>query len=178
MKKIILLLAIAVGFASCEGDQGPAGFDGLDGLDAETALIFETTVDFAAPDYSVPVNYPDNFELFDTDVVLAFILFEDADTDDGRVVDVWRALPQTIFSDFGDFRYNYDFTIVDARLFIDGPASTNFDNLTTADVNNQTFRFVILPSEFASDPRLDVNDFNSVMNIANLNSSDIIQIQK
>ncbi|KQC32696.1 dihydrolipoamide dehydrogenase [Nonlabens sp. YIK11] len=177
MKKILLLLAIAVGFASCEGDQGPPGFDGLDGLDAETALIFETTVNFTAPDYSVPVNYPNNFELFDTDVVLAYILFEQASTDDGRTVDVWRALPQTIFSDFGDFRYNYDFTIVDARLFIDGPISTDFNNLTTADVNNQTFRFVILPSEVASDPRLDVSDYNSVINIANLGSADVIQIQ-
>lgn len=177
MKKVILLLALAVGLASCEGDQGPPGIPGLDGLNADTALLFEVTTTFQSPDYEVFVTYPNNFELLDTDVLLAFILFEEADTDDGRVVDVWRPLPQTNFTVNGQFSYNFDFSIVDARLFLDGPASTNFDDLTTGDVENQIFRFIILPSEVASDPNLDITDFNAVMNVANLNAQDVIQIQ-
>ncbi|BAO55279.1 dihydrolipoamide dehydrogenase [Nonlabens marinus] len=173
MKKILLLLVIAAGFSACEGDQGPPGFDGVNIV----AQSFETTVNFSAPDYSVLVPYPNNITVFPNDMTLAYILFDQVPGNNGGLVDVWRLLPQTLYTDFGEFQYNYDFTNGDATLFLDGPASTDFNNLTTADLNNQTFRIVILPAELANNPLLDVTDYEAVMNLANLNNSDIIKIE-
>lgn len=176
MKKILLLLVLAAGFSACEGDQGPPGFDGLDGVNI-VAQSFEVTVDFAAPDYSVLVTYPTNIEVFPDDMTLIYILFDQVPGNSGGLVDVWRLLPQTLYTDFGEFQYNYDFTTGDATIFLDGPDSTNFNNLTTADLNDQTFRIVILPVELASNPLLDVTDYNAVMNLANLNSGDVKKIE-
>lgn len=176
MKKIILLFAIAVGFASCEGDQGPPGFDGADG-GLIVAQSFETTIDFSAPDYSNLVVYPNNIEVFDGDMTLVYILFDQVPGNNGGLVDVFRLLPQTLYTDFGEFQYNFDFTTGDATIFLDGPASTDFSQLTSGDLNDQTFRIVILPAEIANNPALDVTDYNAVMNLANLGSEDIIQIQ-
>jgi len=173
MKKILLLLVLAVAFTACEGDQGPPGFDGVNIV----AQSFETTVDFTAPDYSVFVPYPSNIEVFPNDMTLIYILFDEVPGNNGGTVDVWRLLPQTLYTDFGEFQYNFDFTNGDATIFLDGPASTNFNNLTTADLNNQTFRIVILPAELANNPLLDVTDYNAVMNLANLNTDDIIKIE-
>jgi hypothetical protein len=173
MKNILLLLVIAAGFSACEGDQGPPGFDGVNIV----AQSFETTVTFTAPDYSVLVPYPNNIEVFPNDMTLVFILFDEVDGNNGGLVDVWRLLPQTLYTDFGEFQYNYDFTNGDATLFLDGPASTNFDNLTTADLNNQTFRIVILPAELVATSVIDVTNYEAVMKLANLNQSDIIEIE-
>jgi hypothetical protein len=173
MKKILLLLVLADAFTACEGDQGPPGFDGVNIV----AQSFEITVDFSAPDYSVFVPYPNNIEVFPNDMTLIYILFDEVPGNNGGTVDVWRLLPQTLHTDFGEFQYNFDFTNGDATIFLDGPASTNFNNLTTADLNNQTFRIVILPAELANNPLLDVTDYNAVMNLANLNADDIIKIE-
>jgi len=91
--------------------------------------------------------------------------------------DVFRLLPQTLYTDFGEFQYNFDFTTGDATIFLDGPATTDFSLLTAGDLNDQTFRIVILPAELASNPALDVTDYNAVMNLANLGADDIIEIQ-
>jgi hypothetical protein len=179
MKNILLLLALAVTFASCEGDQGPPGFDGLNGEDGVNivAQSFETTVDFEAPDYSVLVPYPDNIETFEGDMTLIYILFDQVEGNNGGLVDVFRLLPQTLYTDFGEFQYNFDFTNGDANIFLDAPNDFNFDNLVAADTDNQTFRIVILPAELASDPRLDVTDYQSVMDLADLDQQDIINIE-
>jgi hypothetical protein len=176
MKKILLLLVIAAGFSACEGDQGPPGFDGLDGVNI-VAQSFETTVSFTAPDYSVLVPYPNTVEVFPDDMTLVYILFDEIPGNNGGLVDLWRLLPQTLYTDFGEFQYNYDFTNGDATLFLDGPASTNFDNLTTADLNNQTFRIVILPADLVNSAVIDVTDFEAVMKLGNLKQADIINIE-
>jgi len=123
------------------------------------------------------VEYPSNIVVFDTDLTLVYILFDEVPTDDGGTLDVWRLLPQTIFTDFGQFQYNFDATIVDTEIFLDAPNSFDFNNLTPADLNNQTFRIVILPVDIAQNPLLDVTDYNSVVNIAGLGTQDIITIE-
>ncbi len=176
MKKLALLLTLAVVFISCEGPQGPPGFDGLDGTNI-VAQSFEITTSFTAPDYDSFVTYPNDIEVFDTDMTLIYILWDEVPGNNGGTVDVWRLLPQTVYTDFGQFQYNYDATNGDATIFLDAPSTFDFNNLAAGDLDNQTFRIVILPVDLAQNPLLDITDYNSVMNLAGLNSQDIITIE-
>lgn len=176
MKKLALLLTLAVIFISCEGPQGPPGFDGLNGTNI-VAQSFEITTNFNAPDYESLVVYPNNIEIFDTDMTLIYILWDEVPANNGGTIDVWRLLPQTVYTDFGEFQYNYDATNGDANIFLDAPSTFDFNNLSFGDLNNQTFRIVILPVDLASNPLLDITDYNSVMNLSGLTTQDIITIE-
>ena len=110
-------------------------------------------------------------------MTLVYILYDQVSNNNGGTVDVWRLLPQTLYTDFGEFQYNFDFTADDATIFLDGPDSTDFTQLTAGDLENQTFRIVILPLIISSNPNLDVTDYNAVMELANLNDDDLIQLQ-
>lgn len=176
MKYFTSLIALAFLFISCEGPQGPPGFDGLNGVNV-VAQSFETTVDFVGPNFENVVAFPNNISVAPTDLALAYVLWDVVPGNNGGTVDVWRLLPQTVYTNFGEFQYNYDTTNGDVRLFLDAPNTFDFNNLGGGDLNNQTFRIVILPIDFASNPLLDITDYNSVMNLAGLSSSDIITIQ-
>ncbi len=179
MKKLLLLLLSATVLISCEGDQGPPGPPGLDGQ-AFFPLSFEQTLNFSAPDYEGFIFFDDYVNLNDVgldDMTLVYILFDQTTDNQGNPLDVWRLLPQSLYSDFGEYQYNYDATNVDVRVFLDGPASTDFNLLGPADLENQTFRVVILPVDFANDPNLDVTDYNSVMQVTGLSDSDFIKVE-
>ncbi|EAS20296.1 dihydrolipoamide dehydrogenase [Nonlabens mediterrranea] len=176
MKKLALLFTLAVILISCEGPQGPAGFDGLDGTNI-VAQSFEITTNFTAPDYEEFVIYPNNIEVFDTDMTLIYILWDEVPGNNGGTVDVWRLLPQTVYTDFGEFQYNYDATNGDATIFLDAPSTFDFNDLAPGDLDNQTFRIVILPVDLAQNPLLDITDYDSVMNLAGLTTQDIITIE-
>lgn len=180
MKYITSFIALAFLFISCEGPQGPPGFDGVNGLNGTNivAQSFETTVNFTAPDYENLISFPNNISVEPTDMTLIYILWDEVPGNNGGTVDVWRLLPQTVYTSFGEFQYNYDATNGDARIFLDAPATFDFNNLSAADLSNQTFRIVILPVDLASNPLLDITDYNSVMNLAGLSSSDIITIEQ
>lgn len=175
MKKIVFLLSLVATLISCEGPAGPPGFDGNDGVNV-AAQSYEFTTSFTAPDYDFLSVYPNTIEVLPTDMTLVYILWDQVPASDGGLVDLWRLLPQTVYSDFGEFSYNYDATTGDVRVFLDGPLSTDFTQLAPGDIDNQTFRVVILPVDMASDPRLDVTDFNNVMSIGKLNENQILKI--
>jgi hypothetical protein len=168
MKFFTLLFALAITLTACDGPQGPPGFDGV----PIVATSFETTVDFFAPDYEVLVDYPATVTVFPNDMTLVYLLWDEVPGNNGGTVDVWRLLPQVIYSDFGEFQYNYDATNGDARIFIDAPASTNLNLLSTADIAAQTFRIVILPVDLQSTTT-DYSDYNAVMNLAGLTAGGI-----
>ena len=174
MKKILLLLLSATVLISCEGDQGPPGPPGLDG-GVFVAQSYEIQETFFAPEYRFRVNHP--IEVLDTDMVLVYLSWDQVNASDGLPTDVWRLLPQTIYSDFGEFSYNYESTFDYVEIFMDGPLSTDFNLLSSADTDNQIFRVVILPVDFANDPNLDVTDYNSVMQVTGLSDSDFIKIE-
>ena len=176
MKKIYLLVLSIVALVACEGDQGLPGFDGRDGVDLR-AQSFQVTLNFNAPDYSVIVPYNFAARVFPEDITLVYILFGEGVDNQGFTFDIWRLLPQTLYSDFGEYQYNYEFTDLDVRIFIDGPLSTNFDFLGPADLNNQIFRVVSIPIELASNPNFDVTDYQSVMELGGITDSDIITIE-
>ena len=167
---IFLLVAVAM-FAGCRGEQGPPGPPGEDGLDGNLFLpsVFEITGDFSADnDYSLYYEFPNTIEVFESDIVLVYILWEEAENEDGETLDVWRLLPQTIILNEGILQYNYDHTFVDVQIFLDG--NIDFGTLLPAEVNDQVFRIVVLPADFAAQNKLaDIEDFNLMMKSLGLN---------
>lgn len=155
-----LLLFTAIIISSCEGPVGPPGVPGEDG-DALIGTVFEMEGDFrASGNYELFFNFPNNFEIYDTDVVLVYILWE---TTNGNQTDVWRLIPQTRFIDDGVIQYNFDYTVSDVRIFLE----TTFDyaDLLPAETDNQVFRIAVLPADFiASKKSIEINDLDVLLN--------------
>jgi len=166
MKKISILVLLFVGIlTSCVGDigpQGPPGFDGFDGIDGADGLIgsiFEVEADFTPDGYEFFVDIPASIEVFDTDVVMAYIL-SGVDND----VDIWEPLPQTLFFGNEILLYGYDYTFFDVRFFLDGTIDLNsLDPLYT---DNIIFRVAVIPAAFAeSINTLNLDDVMGAMNV-------------
>lgn len=159
---LILLIATALLLGSCEGPVGPPGEDGQ----VIVGTTFEFTGDFTSSnDYQLLFNFLDNgFDPYYSDVILTYILWNY----DG--LDYWRPLPQTEYFDTGAIlQYNYDFTadydndrIVDMSVFLGGDVI--FSSLPSEYTQNQTFRVVVVPSDFLALKSVDVNDLNSILN--------------
>lgn len=169
MKRILTLISVfTLLFTACEGPQGPPGFEGPQGLDGINFVgqSFERIIDFT-PDngYQETLEIPIDIELRESDMVLVYRLVDVVDD-----FDVWKLLPETVFTDNGeffqyDFEHNFDFV----TIFIDAPSTFNFNNLLPGDTDSQTFRVVVLPVDFINSTNLNLNDFNSVMNYVKLN---------
>ncbi|WP_034059141.1 hypothetical protein [Lacinutrix jangbogonensis] len=142
MTRILSFIAVfALLLTSCEGPQGPPGFDGFDGQDGGIIVssAFEITLDLdASNNYEYIEAY--NFEVFPTDVTLVYVLWE---TLNGQ--DIWRLMPQTVQFNDGNLVYNYDFTQLDVRFFLDG--TTDFSLLDASFTQNQVFRVVVIPAD-------------------------------
>jgi hypothetical protein len=178
MKYITLLLALTIILTSCEGDQGPPGFDGangINGLDGAVAQSFEREVDFFAPDYAVRLAYPQTIinQTAASDMTLVYLLWDTVSDDNGGTIDIWRLVPQVRYTNFGEFQYNYEFTNVDVDIFLEAPDPLTLDQLPTADVSAQLFRVVIIPADVDFNA-VDITDYNAVMNAAGLTTQDII----
>ena len=187
MNKIKLLLGIALAALtiSCEGPAGPpgpAGFDGLDGLEGQDgvnilgqALEIEGTFSFDN-DYRIFFEFPQTVEVFESDIVLVYILWEQVDDPNGGdPIDVWRLLPQTRILDQGLLQYNFDHTFLDVSIFLE----SDFDlgTLLPGDTDNQIFRIAVVPAEFGTDPSIDLTNLDSVMEAMNRDNSDLEKIQ-
>jgi len=168
----ITLLLVATILISCEGPAGPPGVDGTSLL----GTVFEIQVDFkASNNYEMYYDFPQNFEIYETDVVLVYILWEEV-TVSGKQTDVWRLLPQTVILDDGILQYNFDYTVADVKIFLEG--TTDFNNLLPAETDNQVFRIVVLPADFlASKKSVDINDFNSLITLPGLNLNTIERVE-
>lgn len=170
MKKLNLIALSIIGlisFQACEGPQGPPGFDGLDGVNI-VSEVFEVEVDFTeANNYSEQLRFDP--AIIESDVVLAFIEWE---IDGGN--SVWRALPQTVFfNEGGVLIYNYDFSKVDFRLFLDG--AVNPANLGEEWRLNQLFRVIVVPGDYASN-RIDFTNYEAVTAMLGLKDEDFKRI--
>ena len=166
-----ILILISIGLTSCYlGDEprGPRGYDGrdgIDGLNGEEGFVFEYEFSFTAPDYSELLLLPDDFIMFDSDVMLVYFLWEV--TEDG--IEVWRALPQTLYFDDGELAYNYDFTKFDAKVFLDG--TVNLDGLGATWTDNWIARVVVVPAQFGG--RIDYSDYEVMRDHFNLSDSKL-----
>jgi hypothetical protein len=170
----IIFLAAFVMLASCRGEQGPPGEDGLDGTSL-LGSVFEIEGDFL-PDNEFRLSYefPTSVEVFESDIVLVYILWEQAEGNNGEMMDVWRLLPQTVMLDEGILQYNFDHTFADVQIFLEG--TIDFNDLLPAEALDQVFRIVILPADFALNNNLDVYDYNLMMKSLRIMPDDVIKI--
>ncbi len=168
MKKLITLFILGIVLISCEeGIPGPQGRDGLDGLNGEESFVFEYEFSYTAPDYSVLLELPSTFNMLESDIMLAFLLWEVAE--DGT--EIWRALPQTLYFQDGILKYNYDFTRFDASLFLDG--TVNLDGLGADLTDNWIARLVVVPGQFAGRTAIDLSDYDQVKEYYELSPSKL-----
>lgn len=168
-KKIGLLLSfLTLFFISCEGEPGPPGFDGLDGLDGLDGAdgligqIFEVEANFTADnEYAFLVDIPAEIEVFDSDIVIAYVL-SGVDND----LDIWEPLPQTLFFDNDILLYGFDYTVNDVRFFLDGTIDlSSLDPLFTEGI---IFRVAVIPADFAKT--IDVSNMHEVMQALKIKS--------
>jgi hypothetical protein len=150
----VLLLAVAIGITSCEGPIGEVGPPGEDGY---IGSVFEIQGDFTSGNnYNLYTEFPNSITVYDTDVVLVYILW---DVVDG--LDVWRLCPQTIVLDDGVIQYNFDYTFADVQVFMEFTVPEI--SLLPAETNNQVFRIAVLPADFAALKSVDVSDYNTIL---------------
>lgn len=147
MKRIILFVAFtsAFLFSSCEGPVGPPGVPGVNIL----GQVFEANIDFnVGNNFGQLVTFPSNIEVYESDVVLVYLLWDVIPGDNGGTVDVWKQIPLTLFANEGTFLYGFDHTFIDAQIYLDA----NFDLtlLGTDFTNDQIFRIAIVPAEFGT----------------------------
>jgi hypothetical protein len=139
--------------------MGPPGEDGTNLL----GTIFEWEGDFQpSNNYELFFDFPGNFEIYDTDVVLVYILWDVVNVN-GKNTDVWRLLSQTIVLDEGVIQYNFDYTVNDVRIFLE--ATIPFNELLPAETQDQVFRIAVLPADFvASKKAAEIMDLGILMN--------------
>ncbi len=162
--------------AACEGIPGRDGIDGIDGKDGVNILgsAFEIEGDFTEDnDWMLYFKFPNTLKVYESDIVLVYILWEQTAVG-GKDLDVWRLLPQTIILDEGILQYNYDFTMVDVQIFLSGTIA--FNTLLPAESQNQVFRIVVMPADFAMDFSLDLTDYNMVMKSLNLQDARVPKV--
>ncbi|WP_035695839.1 hypothetical protein [Christiangramia portivictoriae] len=167
MKKLLSLILIASTIIACssDGEVGPPGPPGQDGVNI-VGQAFEIEADFNDPDYSVFADIPSSIEVLESDVVLVYWLEL---VDDGT--DVWNLIPQTIYFDDGEFQYNYNHTDFDVNIYLQG--NIDLGTLGERYTQDQIFKIVVLPVDYAQDNNLDVSDYQSVKTSLDLNDSDI-----
>ena len=161
MKKItvIIMLFVSVFVLSCEGPMGPPGEDGTSLI----GTVFEMEGDFTpSNNYKLYFDFPLSFEIYDTDVVLVYILW-DVVTVNGKQTDVWRLLPQTIVLNAGVIQYNFDYTVNDVKIFLKTTIPVN--NLLPAETQDQVFRIAVLPADFVAGKKSsEIIDLGILMN--------------
>lgn len=176
--KILFAAVVSLVLFSCEGPAGPPGppgFDGVNGQDGVNILgtVLEIQGTFeASNDYSIFYEFPSSVEVFESDAVLVYLLWDQVDdANGGDPIDVWRLLPQTRILDQGLLQYNYDHTFLDVNIFLE----SDFDltELLPGDTVDQVFRIVVVPAEFAQDTTIDLTNLDDVMTNLELNINDI-----
>ncbi len=187
MKKLSLVFGafLTLFLVSCEGPIGPPGFDGLDGRDGQDGEdginILGTVIDIEGTfnldnDYTIGYEFPNTVEVFETDVVLVYLLWDQTEDGNGEPVDIWRLMPQTRILDQGLLQYNYDHTFFDVAMFLE--ADFDLATLPAVDTDNQVFRIAILPAESVSGKSsLDRTNINQVMTYLGVAEKDVQRIK-
>jgi len=164
MKSILnaLIIVMLTGLASCISDnvwpEGPMGPQGNDGPKGDSGFVFEfEQINFTGPDYEVLLPFPDDFESLSSDVALVYLLWDVVELD-GVDTEVWRQIPQAILTNEGTLQYNFDFTMVDVRLFIE--ANYDLSLLGAIDTDDWVARVVIVPGDFWNSARLNTSELS------------------
>ena len=173
MKRILSLLILSSFlFMGCDGDPGPQGPPGPPGQDGVNIVgqAFEATVAFEDPEYSVFVEIPASIEVLESDVVLTYLL---ESVDEGTGADVWSPLPQTFYLEDGEVQYNYNHTSFDVNIYLHGNVSLG--SLGPAFTDDQTFRMVVVPADYALNSNVDINNYQAVKAALDLDEKKIVK---
>lgn len=156
MRKIFTLLCLTtILFSSCTSDDD-TDFDTI-------GKTFEFTMSFnSGNNFGDRFFFPEN--IIDSDVVLVY-----RRENINNNLDVWEPLPTvTLFlNDTADtsVQYRFNFTLGDVDIVLE----SNNPDLVPADLtNNQLFRVVVVPSNFAQNSKIDFSDFNAVQSALKL----------
>lgn len=186
MKSSIRVLGILLSlfFISCEGPvgpPGPPGFDGFDGLDGQDGInilgqVMEIEGSFTAEnEYALFYEFPQTVEVFESDVVLVYLLWDQTEDGNGDPVDIWRLLPQTRILAQGLLQYNYDHTFFDVSVFLE--SDFDLSTLQPGDTDNQVFRIAVLPADFVQGSKLDRSNLEAVMKSLNITEKDVQRME-
>ncbi|QCW99369.1 collagen-like protein [Aggregatimonas sangjinii] len=183
MKKSIFYLSMLLSLLviSCSGRDGLDGFDGRDGVDGVDGVnILGQVVDIqgtfdADGDYSIFYEFPQSIEVFETDVVLVYLLWDQTEDTNGDPVDIWRLMPQTRILDQGLLQYNYEHTFFDVTMFLE--ADFDIGTLPAADTDDQIFRIAIIPAEQAQGSRFDRSNVDAVMQLLGVKEKDVQRVK-
>ncbi len=156
MKRILILFLLAFFCVSCTREEIVQVQENNFLFEAES---FERTVDFDA-NFEAFIEVPLDIFIDEDDMVLVYH-FIGTDNDG---FDIWRILPDTVFTTDGQqFQYNFEHNFDFIDLFIEAPSTFDFNSLLPGDILGQTFRVVILPVNFINSENININDFNEVM---------------
>ena len=178
MKKLLTFLTLSLFiFTSCsnDGQVGPRGPQGPPGEPGENGLIgtvFEAEIDFEADTYYDIVAIPEDVEISSSDVVLVYLL-EFVDEETGY--DVWSLLPQTFYLDEGQLVYNYNHTLADVEIFLDG--TIDLSTLGEEYTDNQVFRIVIIPAGSYENSGVNTANYSEVEAMLKLKERKIPRVK-
>lgn len=160
IRKILPVLLFTFILCSCTNDDDVINTDTIGQTFEISNVDFVTTDGFQGV---VNVVVPNNITVFQSDVPLVFVLDPVATAANG--VDVFEPLPRSFFFNNGGFaQYRFNFIFDDATGIFDLDLvleSDDFDALGNDFTQNQIFRIVIVPSEFAETHNTD--NLNSLL---------------
>lgn len=182
--KLPLFFAFLYVLSACEGPVGPEGIPGPQGPrgpEGEPGInilgsVFELERDFtAANDYSFIFPFPaDEVEVFESDAVLVYMLWDVGEDSEGEPLAFWRLMPQTFFLDEGTLQYNFDHSFLDVQIYLDGPI--DYSLLEDAWTQDQVFRIVIIPADYINtNARMDIDysNYEEVIKTFGLDDSNV-----
>jgi hypothetical protein len=166
---IFLFSLLLLSVFACEGPVGPPGPPGQPGVPGEDGVnilgaVFEVEADFNPNEnFTRFFSFPtDEIEVFDSDVVLVYILWEVVEDGNGDPLDLWRLVPQTVFTPEGAFQYNFDYTVLDVRFFLEG--EIDLSTLGNDYTQDQIFRIIVIPADFVNPGgRYDFSDYEATI---------------
>ena len=145
---LLLLFASTLVFASCTinegvGPEGPPGPQGPPGPEILPATFEFNATLLPSNGFEFYQDIPQSIEVLESDVVLAFVLEEYISEDD---LEVWRQLPITDFNERGSVIFDFDFTLVDLRVFLYANYPLSFSD----GYEDVLIRAVHIPANFAA----------------------------
>lgn len=182
MKKIVVALIGITLLTACEGSTGPVGPPGPQG--PQGPYIVGTVFEIADVDFNPANQYsflgyfydyiPTSIEIFPSDVVLIYL---NEGVVDGK--DLWSLMPQTFYlTTGGTFQYNYNHTFEDFEIYMQGNVDLN--TLPPNYTQNQIFRIAILPADFATSGKIELEKYDSVISGLRAENPDfeVIKLEK
>lgn len=162
MKKYFSILLLAIfGFMafSCDDDRNDNVI--VDDYDTYPVMADITGSFNANNSYTIQ----EGITLGSNDVVL---VYRQSGTDNGAPI--WQQIPKTLYLNEGELDYNFDFTRSDVQIYAEGTINFPAQSaaFSSAYLNNQRFRIVLVPASQATSATVNYSDYDSVIRFYNI----------